>query len=120
MCTIVLESGNVIATHLMPQFIRTPYDEALRDVVHEFVHLGFPQADGAIHGTHIPVICPEENSADSMMWKDFTPLSCGLWFITEAVLLTCMLDGQAGYVMLVFFSSSNLFLGGCSAKFVSG
>ena len=70
-CTIVLETCSVIATHLMPQFVKIPLGEALREVVCGFDRLGFPQAAGAIDGTHIPIIRPEENSTDYYNRKGF-------------------------------------------------
>ena len=70
-CTIVLETCRVIAIHLMPQLVKTPQGEALREVVRGFNHLGFPQAAGVVDGTHIPIIHPDENATDFYNRKGF-------------------------------------------------
>ena len=59
-CSIVLETCSVIATHLMPRFVKIPHGEALREIVSGFDCLGFPQTAGAIDGTHIPIVRPKE------------------------------------------------------------
>ena len=62
---IVVETGRAIATHLLPQYVQIPCGEKLKEIVDGFeTFWGFPQAAGAIDGSHIPVIRPEESASD--------------------------------------------------------
>ena len=115
-CTIVLETCSVIATHLMPQFVKIPHGEALREVVRGFDHLGFPQAAGAIDGTHIPIVRPEENSTDYYNRKGFHSI------IMQAVvdhrgIFTDIYIGWPGRVHDArVFANSDLFHRGCNGN----
>ena len=62
---IVIETCNAIATHLLSQYVQIPEGERLREIVEGFEsYWGFPQAAGAIDGTHIPILCPDESASD--------------------------------------------------------
>ena len=62
---IVVETCHAIATHLLPHCVQIPQQENLREIVEGFEILwGFPQAAGAIDGTHIPIIRPDESASD--------------------------------------------------------
>ena len=64
-CTIVVETCNMIATHLFPQYVCFPTGDRLRDVITNFETCwGFPQTVGAIDGTHTPIVRPQESASD--------------------------------------------------------
>jgi len=57
---------------LLPRYVYIPQDSRLREVVDGFeVRWGFPQVAGAIDGTHIPIVCPQENPLDYYNRKGF-------------------------------------------------
>ena len=50
--------------HLMPRYVRLPSDASLHEIIDGFqCHWGFPQMVGAIYGTHIPILKPQESPA---------------------------------------------------------
>ena len=64
-CLIIKDVCVCIVDHLLPKYIRMPCGDALKQVVAGFKDkLGFPQCAGAIDGTHIPIISPQECPAD--------------------------------------------------------
>ena len=64
-CVTVIETCNAIAKHLFPRYVYFPTGDRLRDIVTNFETCWeFPQAAGAIDGTHIPVIRPTESASD--------------------------------------------------------
>ena len=64
-CTIVVETCHAIATHLLSQYVQIPKGEKLKEIVQGFeTFWGFPQAAGAIDGSHIPIIRPDESASD--------------------------------------------------------
>jgi len=49
----------------LPKYVRIPHRERLKEIVEGFETCrGFPQAAGAIDGTHIPIIRPQHSPAD--------------------------------------------------------
>ncbi len=55
--------------------MRFPSDQALTQVIHGFdAKSGFPQVTGAIDGTHIPLIRPQENATDYFNCKGYHSL----------------------------------------------
>ena len=69
---IVLETCEVMTKTLLPRYVYIPQDSRLREVVDGFeVRWGFPQVAGAIDGTHIPIVCPQENPLDYYNRKGF-------------------------------------------------
>ena len=57
---------------MLSRYVCIPQDSRLREVVDGFeVRWGFPQVAGAIDGTHIPIVCPKENSSDYYNRKGF-------------------------------------------------
>ena len=63
--TVTKEVCAAIVDKLLPKYIRIPGDEGLREVVDGFKSkLGFPQCAGAVDGTHIPIMSPEDFPAD--------------------------------------------------------
>ena len=62
---IVIDTCEAINNHFMSRYIRVPHEDSLRDIVDGFKHQwGFPQAIGAIDGTHIPILRPQESVSD--------------------------------------------------------
>lgn len=62
---IVIETCYVIASHLLPHYVNIPQGDKLKEIVDGFeTWWGFPQAAGAIDGTHIPIIRPDESASD--------------------------------------------------------
>ena len=62
---IVVETCQAISANLLTRYVYIPEDELLKEVVRGFETCwGFPQAAGAIDGTHIPIIRPEESPSD--------------------------------------------------------
>lgn len=62
---IVVETCRAIATHLLPQYVYIPNGERLKEIVEGFeTFWGFPQAAGAVDGSHIPIIRPENSASD--------------------------------------------------------
>lgn len=61
----VVETCKAIVAHLLPRYVYVPRGEKLREIVDGFESCwGFPQAAGAIDGTHIPIIRPDRSSSD--------------------------------------------------------
>lgn len=64
-CKIVLDTCEVIAHHLVPKYVHVPQNENVQEVIDGFLHRwGFPQTIGAIDGTHIPIIRPQNSASD--------------------------------------------------------
>ena len=61
---IVLDTCRTMVCHLMPRYVRLPSDASLHEIIDGFqCHWGFPQTVGAIYGTHIPILKPQESAA---------------------------------------------------------
>lgn len=64
-CLVLKDMCSAIVKLLLPQYIRFPTGTALRTTTDRFKNdLGFPQYVGAIDGSHIPIISPQECPAD--------------------------------------------------------
>ena len=62
---IVIETCDAIATHLLSKYVSVPAGNKLKEIVKGFeTCLGFPQAAGAIDGTHIVIIRPDDCASD--------------------------------------------------------
>ena len=70
-CTIVLETCKAITEVLLPRYVKIPQGELCKEAIDGFDRLGFPQAVGAVDGTHIPIIRPVENATDYYNRKGF-------------------------------------------------
>ena len=93
-CTIVVETCRVIATHLLPQYVQIPQGEKLKDIVEGFeTFWGFPQAAGAIDGSHISIIRPDESASDYYNRKGYYSIISKPWLITVAASWTLTLVG---------------------------
>ena len=61
----VIETCNAIATHLLSQYVYIPQGRKLKEIIEGFeTYWGFPQAAGAIDGSHIPILRPDESASD--------------------------------------------------------
>ena len=68
---IVIETCAAITNHLLPRFVKITNGTQLKEIIDGFEHLwGFSQAAGAIDGSHIPIIRPEESASDYYNRKD--------------------------------------------------
>lgn len=64
-CINVQEVCQSIVEILMPQYIKIPEGERLKETISIFESKwGFPQCDGAVDGSHIPIMAPEEYHTD--------------------------------------------------------
>ena len=64
-CVVTKEVCVVIVERLLPDYIKMPTGTALKVVIEGFKNdLGFPQCAGAVDGTHIPILSPQECPAD--------------------------------------------------------
>ena len=69
---IVLETCNIMTTKLLSRYVHFPKGTRLCEIVDRFeVCWDFPQVAGAIDGTHIPVIRPQDNPSDYYNRKGF-------------------------------------------------
>ena len=64
-CVVTKEVCASIVSLLLPQYIQVPQGSTLKEVVRGFERdHDFPQCAGAVDGTHIPIVSPQECPAD--------------------------------------------------------
>ena len=64
-CVVAKDVCHCIVKLLLPKYIQLPRGAALEDVLRGFkTDLGFPQCAGAVDGSHIPIVSPQECPAD--------------------------------------------------------
>ena len=64
-CCVVKEVCTCIVCVLMPKHIRWPQGDQLQDIIEVFEHKwGYPQCAGAINGSHIPILAPQDFHTD--------------------------------------------------------
>ena len=69
-CLVSKDVCSAIINCLLPRYMKFPTGTALREIVDGFEHdLGFPQCAGAVDGSHIPIISPQECPADYYTMK---------------------------------------------------
>ena len=62
---VVREFCHAVRKVLLPKYIKFPEGDDLKKVVDGFKHkYGFPQCVGAIDGSHIPIVSPQQYAAD--------------------------------------------------------
>ena len=70
--TIVIETCQAICDNLLPRYVKIPKGEKLRESIQGFeTRWGFPQVGGAIDGSHIPIIKPQDCPSDYFNRKNF-------------------------------------------------
>ncbi len=62
-CTLVHEVTATLKRKLFKRFISLPRGEALQNTIDGFAERGYPSCAGAIDGSHIPIIAPQEDAA---------------------------------------------------------
>ena len=71
-CVIINEVCCVIVRLMLRHYVKIPTGEDLAIVVNGFeTQWGFPQCAGAVDGTHIPIVAPEECRTDYFNQKGF-------------------------------------------------
>ena len=69
---IVVDTCDAISCHLMSKYVKMPQDEHLREVIDGFERRwGFPQTVGAIDGTHMPILKPQDSASDYFNRKGY-------------------------------------------------
>jgi hypothetical protein len=69
---IVMDTCGIIAKHFFNRYVYMPQGDRLRQIVDGFERRwGFPQVVGAIDGTHIPIIKPDDSPSDYFNRKGF-------------------------------------------------
>ena len=64
-CLVLKDVCTSIAKILLPRYVTFSKGDVLREVVDGFKSdLGFPQCVGAVDGSHIPIVSPQECPAD--------------------------------------------------------
>lgn len=64
-CLVSMDVCSAIAESLLPRYISFLTGTALREIVDGFkCNFGFPPGVGAVEGSHIPIISPQECPAD--------------------------------------------------------
>ena len=64
-CVVLKDACSAVVKSLLPRYISFPTGAALREIIDGFKDdLGFPQCAGAVDGSHIPIISPQECPAD--------------------------------------------------------
>ena len=115
---IAVETCRAIATHLLLQYVQIPSGEKFKEIVDCLeTFLGFPQAAGAIDGSHIPKIRPEESASDYYNRKGITPSLYKSWWIIWDFLWTYVLVGLERYMMPAFLPTRFFITGGELLRF---
>ena len=71
-CDIVHRTCRVMAEHMLPNYVKKPSEERMKEIIDEFETLwGFPQVIGAIDSSHMPILKPVESASDSFNQKGF-------------------------------------------------
>ncbi|XP_065891631.1 uncharacterized protein [Dysidea avara] len=71
-CETVHRTCHAISENLLSRYIKLPQEEQLKEIIREFETLwGFPQTVGAIDGSHIPILKPQECPSDYYNRKGF-------------------------------------------------
>jgi len=87
-CTIVCRTTSAITHHLLPVNVQMPSESRLREIIQEFETLwGFPQVAGAIDGTHVPILKPNECPSDYYNRKGF-----------YSILMQAVVDSQDRFI----------------------
>ena len=64
-CVITKEVCSSIVYLMLPEYIKMPQGNTLKEVIHGFERdHDFPQCAGVVDGTHIPIVSPQECPAD--------------------------------------------------------
>ena len=75
--SVIYQVCSAISTYLGPKYLHLPRNtDEMRQKIAEFeAKFGFRQAFGCIDGSHVPILCPSENSQDYFCYKQFHSLN---------------------------------------------
>ena len=88
---IVVETSHAISTHLLPQYVKIPHGDKLKNIIEGFEACwGFPQAARAIDSSHISIIRPDESASDCYNRK-------GYYFVIIQAIVGLFMDVYFGW-----------------------
>ena len=103
-CCIVQEVCREIVHVLMPKYIKWPEGDEIQDIVDFFEHKwGYPQCGGAIDGSHILIIAPQQFHIDFFNRRGWHSIILqGVVWMVNTASWTSQSDGQEVFMTLTY------------------